>query len=247
MGDETPSGWCFMLLRCLDCETTGLNPAEDRVVEIGWCDVLIGDDGSAHVSESPDSTLVNPGIPIPCTASAIHHLVDADVTAAPILADAMPRFMRDDVFAYVAHRASFDREFLPAIARWICSWKVAVTLAPNAPSHSNQALRYFLKLAVDPALAMPAHRAGPDAYVTAHLVARALAKMSAEEMVRISARPVLLPRLPFGKHQGMAFAEVPFDYLEWVAANISDDENVQHTARAEIERRREARRSRSPV
>jgi uncharacterized protein (DUF3820 family) len=36
-------------------------------------------------------------------------------------------------------------------------------------------------------------------------------------MIKISSNPVLIPRMPFGKHLGMLFREVPRDYLEWLS------------------------------
>ena len=49
--------------------------------------------------------------------------------------------------------------------------------------HSNQVLRYWLGLRLDADLAMPPHRAGPDAYVTAHLLLRMMALASVEQMI----------------------------------------------------------------
>ena len=236
-----------MMLRCVDVETTGLAP-DGRVVELGWCDVRRQEDG--WIVDKPASTLVNPGISIPAPMSAIHHLTDDDVRDAPTLADAIAGadLERDDVFAFVAHRASFEKAMLPlGDVKWICSWKVSVTLAPNAPSHSNQALRYFLKLNVDREIASPPHRAGPDSYVTAHLIARALARMTPEQMVELSAAPITLPRLHFGKHVGVACSEIPLDYWSWVEKNITDDEDVLHTARFYLNQRRATQRNRSPV
>ena len=49
---------------------------------------------------STAGTLVQPGIPVSPAASAIHHLIDADLKAAPALADVVQRFVGAD--AYVA-------------------------------------------------------------------------------------------------------------------------------------------------
>jgi exodeoxyribonuclease X len=161
---------------------------------------------------------------------------------------------------YVAHNAKFEREVMKAAGHdfkqpWLCTYKAALALWPDAPSHSNQALRYWLglKLADDPG---PPHRALGDAYVTAAIARRVLTAVperasSVQETLEwwkaISAQPALLPRFRFGKHQGVPLAEVPTDYLEWVRNNVTDDEDVQYTARATLQQRREAARSRSPV
>lgn len=60
-------------LLIFDLETTGTNPQEDRIVEISLLKLL--PDGQAE-----SRTLrVNPGIPIPSEATAIHRISDADV------------------------------------------------------------------------------------------------------------------------------------------------------------------------
>lgn len=238
-----------MILCCCDAETCGLPPSDGQVVEIGWTDISLNASGLWQIGQ-PNSMLVNPGRSIPAVASAVHHLIDDDVKDAPYLNEALvtSKIVRDDVFAYIAHRAKFEQAVLPlGDVKWICSWKIAITLAPNAPSHSLQALRYFLKLDVDRNLASPPHRAGADTYVTAALIARALTKMTPEQMVEISAGPILLPKWSFGKFMGQPFEVADSGYLEWVLKNIKDDEDVCHSARHHLAERQGAQRARSPV
>lgn len=61
---------------CVDCETTGTDPASDRVVE-----VAVVRDGSRRVWR------VNPGVPIPAEATAVHGIADAGVAGCPRFAD----------------------------------------------------------------------------------------------------------------------------------------------------------------
>lgn len=61
---------------CVDCETTGTDPASDRVVE-----VAVVRDGARRVWR------VNPGVPIPPEATAVHGIADGDVAACPRFAD----------------------------------------------------------------------------------------------------------------------------------------------------------------
>ncbi len=51
-----------------------------------------------------------------------------------------------------------------------------------------------------------------------------------EEMIRISSSPILIARMPFGKHKGMLFNQVPADYLEWLLGTELD-EDMAHTVR----------------
>ena len=241
-----------MIIRCIDLETLGLQ-ADDGICELGWCDVVVGDNGAGEIVEPPRSVLINPGKPIPPSASAVHHIVDADVAGAATLEDAVRDITCDEAamrgeVVLCAHNARFEQQFIKdETMRWICSYKVAVTLAPNAPEHKLQTLRYWAKLAVDPALANPPHRAAADAYICAALVVRLLSKMTLEQMIEVSAKPVLLPRFTFGKHAMQPLNVVPDSYLQWVIGNIDDDEDVLYTAKTNLAQRRAAQRSRSPV
>lgn len=61
----------------VDTETTGPDPHEDRVVELGWCAFKDG------VPAPPGRALFHPGRPIPPAATAVHKISDADVRDAP--------------------------------------------------------------------------------------------------------------------------------------------------------------------
>jgi DNA polymerase-3 subunit epsilon len=61
----------------LDLETTGINIISDRIVEISVLKVSTGG------NEEWMTTLVNPGVPIPPKATAIHGITDEDVKTAP--------------------------------------------------------------------------------------------------------------------------------------------------------------------
>lgn len=63
----------------LDLETSHLDPMQARIIEIG-CSVL-HPDGS--IKPNGWSTRLNPGVPIPIEASAIHGITDADVADCP--------------------------------------------------------------------------------------------------------------------------------------------------------------------
>jgi DNA polymerase-3 subunit epsilon len=65
----------------LDLETTGLNHASDRIVEISM--VKVYPDGRRESL----TRRVNPGMPIPPESTRIHGISDADVAAAPRFAE----------------------------------------------------------------------------------------------------------------------------------------------------------------
>ncbi len=45
-----------------------------------------------------------------------------------------------------------------------------------------------------------------------------------QEMINISSKPVLIPRMPYGKHKGMLFKDVPVDYLQWLSGTELDED-----------------------
>lgn len=70
-----------------DLEATGTNVLEDRIVDI--CILRREPDGSETVFTS----LVNPGVPIPPEATAIHHISDEMVKDQPRLSDLAPKIL----------------------------------------------------------------------------------------------------------------------------------------------------------
>ena len=60
-----------------DLETTGTNIIQDRIVEISF--IKVYPDGS----EEKKCRRINPGIPIPAAATAVHHITDEDVKNEP--------------------------------------------------------------------------------------------------------------------------------------------------------------------
>lgn len=60
-----------------DLETTGINPATDRIVEISYLKI------HPNGKEESRTYRVNPGIPIPKEASEIHHITDEMVADCP--------------------------------------------------------------------------------------------------------------------------------------------------------------------
>lgn len=62
----------------IDVETTGLDPYSDRIVELSI--FKVHPDGR----EEHSSQRINPGIPIPASATAVHGISDSDVANQPI-------------------------------------------------------------------------------------------------------------------------------------------------------------------
>ncbi len=217
-----------MRVAIVDTETSGLSK-DDKLVEFA---LVMLENGK--VIETHES-LVNPGIEIPPEASAVHHLTNDDV------ANAMPHEMAQkfitewlyeaDVVA--AHNLAFDVKFLPELKgkQKVCTFRTAKHLV-EAPSYSNQALRYRLKLKPELPTHLAPHRALYDSLVTAelfnHLVGIA---GSIQTLIDLTAKPVIAQKISFGKHAGQAFKDLPLSYLHWLANLEGKDDDFIATVR----------------
>lgn len=250
----------------LDSETTGLEAEGGGVVEVAAV-ALTGEGSSWEISAYAQS-LVNPGVPIPPAASAVHQLTDHDVQDAPPLRQAALKCLLElsvelnppiEEAVVAAHNAEFDQKFLvgemgfrPGLP-WICTYRCAKHIWEDAPSHGNLALRYYLGLNVpdylgelstdSPEFESPVvslydarifspHRALYDALVTSHLLMRMLGSYTPQQLVDMTAAPILYKRVGFGQHYGKLWSEVPRDYLSWILNKSSGwDPDTLHTAK----------------
>jgi DNA polymerase-3 subunit epsilon len=98
----TGSGLDDIPFVAFDTETTGLR-ASDRLVELG----AVRFRGSQIEGEFV--AVVNPGVPIPSEATAVHGIRDEDVTGQPRAAEVLPSFLGFiEGAALVGHNAPFD-------------------------------------------------------------------------------------------------------------------------------------------
>ncbi|SEL00703.1 exodeoxyribonuclease X [Xaviernesmea oryzae] len=227
-------------IRVVDLETAG-NGRSD-VCEIGWQDVVLGADGQWFVSADRGAIFVNPGHPITPETMAIHHIQEEQVAGAPFWSEAAPRILRPDhpLAALAAHRAAFEQRYctprLTGGTPWICTWKCALRVWPELPRFSNQMLRYLRKpKGLEHEIGLPAHRAMPDAYVTAHHLRDLLNAASLDQLLAWSSEPGLLPRVPAGPYRGKSWDRLSTEAL---AAFLDDrDVDLRFSARMELERR----------
>jgi DNA polymerase III epsilon subunit-like protein len=117
--------WDTVPVTMIDTETTGVQPGRDRTVQVG---IVRFEEG---VAVGSFVSLVNPGVPIPASATAIHGITDAMVGGAPTLAEvfAHPTAIKLlEEAQYGAYNASFDRYFIPPIGEdW--SWPFVDSLS----------------------------------------------------------------------------------------------------------------------
>lgn len=162
----------------IDCETTGLHPQDDRIIEVAALRLC---DGKAV---DQYHCLVDPGTPLPAIITELTGLTDSRLGGRPCIDEIL-----DDIAAFagtesgrtvVGHNVSFDISFINGEyrrhrgedvldpGRSLCTAETARQLLPRAVVG-----RYRLDTLAD-VLALdhrPAHRAVADVYATADLLA----------------------------------------------------------------------------
>lgn len=223
----------------VDCETTGLDAGKETIVEVA----AIRFDSRVSVFGEPValasfSSLANPGRPTPPEVSGIHLIADRHVLEAPpapLVRAKLAAFVGDAIV--VAHNAPFDRSFLLELdgKAWVCSYRLARHLYPDAPNYKNGTLRFWLGLDDDDLARRASHRAHGDASVTARVFARELQDCAAigvetlADVIVFEASPVPVTRFAYGrKHRAEAIDEIPAAYLAWVLEDAVKLEPFMH-------------------
>ena len=115
-------------MRVVDVETTGFEPPEAQVCEVGYCDV---DTDTRTVSPEYHSWLCGITGPMPPETRAVHHISAEDC-------DGLPPFDPDtvdseNVAVFAAHNAEFESKFITFHKPVICTYKAALRVWPDAP------------------------------------------------------------------------------------------------------------------
>lgn len=198
-GFEPNVAWASCSFAVIDFETTGLDPAVDRVLEMG---VVCFDDG---VMTSSQNWLIDPGISVPESATAVHGITNEMVAGQPrfeqVWHEIRPRL---EGRLPVAYNAAFDKRFLlaelermgeptwgeelppcmQADVEWIDPLVWARELYPDQSAKLGDICAH-LGIPLD-----GAHRAANDAEATGRLLLAMAPQMPASygELVRVQVR-----------------------------------------------------------
>jgi exodeoxyribonuclease X len=232
-----------MLMRVIDFETTGLDRPPAEVIEVGYCDY----NRATGQVEGGNSYLC--GVKsLPPDAQAIHHIYESDVDGLPPFDPdkVLENALGSEVVCFAAHNAEFEEKWLgrtlEGVLPLVCTYKAALRIWPDAPSHNNFALVYWLegrrKIFPVREKLQPAHRALPDAYTTAHILQALYAEgVTGAQLVKWTGLPRLMPTCPIGKFRGKSWPDVEQGFLAWITRTPDMDSDIVWNAQQEINRR----------
>ena len=218
-----------------DTETTGVRSDKDRIIEIAAFD---------PVNDRSFCALINPEMPIPPEATAIHHITDEMVAGAQTFKEVGTDFVAfcSGECVLIAHNNdAFDKLFLenefkragleiPAFC-YIDSLKWARKYRKDLPRHTLQHLREIYGIPPN-----QAHRALDDVIVLHQVFSHMIDDLSIETVLELLERPTQVSRMPFGKHQGKPLSEVPKSYVQWLKENGALDKSENKEIRDAFEK-----------
>jgi len=200
-----------------DTETTGVKAEKDRIIEIAAFDPVLN---------RTFERLINPGCPIPAEATSIHHISDEMVAEAPsfaIIGQEFIDFCDGDVVLIAHNNDGFDMHFLknefsrhglthPEHWKYLDSLKWARRYRADLPRHTLQFLREIYAIEAN-----NAHRALDDVHVLHQVFCNLTDDLDIDTIFALLNKPREIQHMPFGKHQGKPLAQVPKDYITWLA------------------------------
>ncbi len=224
---------------CLDCETTGLDACNDRVIEVAVQVFTL-----QEVLQEYES-LIDPECPIPASSIEIHHITDEMVQGKPKIHEVVPRLLQlIGRRIIVGHGVKFDVELIINAAnraeiphmlmqnRMIDTLRLARAYG-ESPINSLAQLRRHFNIAYE-----GAHRAMSDVIVNVEVFKYLIKRyQTTDQVFELLSKPIEFKIMPLGPHKGRLLSEIPLDYLQW-AARKDFDQDLLYSLRSEIKRRR---------
>lgn len=224
---------------CLDCESTGLLPDKDRIIEVAAARFTFD-----QILDEFE-TLVDPQCDIPETSQDIHKISKEMIEGKPKIAEVLPQLLKMiSGHILVGHGIGFDIALIAAEAKrhqipcqidqqpYLDTLRMA-RLYGESPVNSLQQLRQHFNIEPE-----GAHRAMSDVIVNIE-VFKQLARtfQTTEELFQILQKPIRLKAMPLGKHKGRRFDEIPLEYLLW-AERKDFDQDLLYSIRCELRNRK---------
>jgi DNA polymerase-3 subunit epsilon len=224
---------------CLDCESTGLDPEKDRMIEVAAAKFTF-----SQVLQTFE-TLVDPECDIPEASQEIHKISKEMLAGKPKAVQILPELLKMiDGHILVGHGIGFDIALIAAEAKRhqipcniqqqasIDTLRMA-RLYGESPINSLERLRQHFNIQAE-----GAHRAMSDVIVNIE-VFKFLAKsyQTTDQLQKTLLKPIKLRAMPLGKHKGRKFDEIPIEYLLW-AEKKDFDQDLLFSIRSEIRNRK---------
>jgi DNA polymerase-3 subunit epsilon len=223
---------------CLDCEATGLDPTQERAVEIAC--VKFTFDGMIDSWES----LIDPEIEIPENVIAIHHITQEMVEGKPKAKDVLEEVLRFvGSHTIVGHGIFYDLQLIQAEAD---RNNIPCSIIKQPYFDTLRLARLYGGSAVNSLVELSkhfnvelggAHRAMNDVVANVEVFKRLVEKFKTTKQVKeVLSKPIRLKTMPLGKHKGRAIKDVPDQYLRWMA-NKDFDQDLLYSVRTELKKR----------
>ena len=229
----------------LDFEAT--DATEDaQATEIGIMDVTFKDGLFTKAdSHGARAFKCKPDRPISFGAMAVTNIFNEDVASCESHTSLCARVMPKGEAYIIGHNIDFDIRVAANAGVDVSQYKAICTLAmvrnlyPDADSHTLGAMSCMLDYEYARANMKDAHGAAADVVMTARLlyiICKNQKITSMDQLYQFSEFARIPTHLPFGKHKGVAIAELATNhdgrgYLQWVVNSIKDNEYLTAACR----------------
>lgn len=223
---------------CLDCESTGLDTKNDRIIEVAAVVFTLDKNLQEFQSLIDGESVITP------ENQKIHNISQEMLIGQPKIKTVLPDLLKMiDGYILVGHGIGFDIALIAAEAdraqipcnilksRSFDTLRMA-RMYGESPVNSLDRLRQHFNIEE-----RGMHRAMSDVLVNIE-VFRALARpyKNTEDLFRLLEKPIMLRTMPLGPHKGKKFDELPDHYLKR-AEKMDFDQDLLYSLRSEIRSR----------
>jgi exodeoxyribonuclease X len=200
------------------------------VVELAWIEI----DQELNIIDRRYS-LIDPEVAIPASASGIHGITNIEVANSPTLDEFFNIVLpgeggsAEGNVILIAHNTVFDRRFLKErfnLVGELCTLRLARRVWPDMENHKLATLMYALELRRG-----QSHSAEGDVDTCHDLLCKIVetSGKSLLDLAQTSMEPVLITKMPFGKHKGVLLKNLPGSYTKWLMGLDTLDKDMRYS------------------
>ena len=195
-----------------DTETTGKN--SPVLIEAAWLHL---ESLNPFSTSNSFNQRYNPDKKIELGALATHHILDEELTdCSPSTSFKLP----ENTEYLIGQNIDYDWNVIgqPNIKR-ICTLALSRMVWPELDAHNQSALLYFVDRQNARDKLKNAHSALADVENCAFILEKLITKLNittVEDLWKISEKARIPSHMTFGKHKGVAIADIPRDYKTWL-------------------------------